>query len=94
MLAANVEESSSSDDDEDDGAAVDEDEPTYCVCKRISFGEWALNVNGSGYLLMCCGITGEMICCDYSWCAIEWFIFSCVGLKVKPKREEMVFSRV
>jgi len=44
MLEANVEESSSSDDDDDDGIdAAGEDEPTYCVCKRISFGEWQLN---------------------------------------------------
>lgn len=44
---------------------VDPNEPTYCLCMQVSFG--------------------EMIGCDNSDCAIEWFHFSCVGLTKKPK---------
>ncbi|MFH4984416.1 hypothetical protein AB6A40_011125 [Gnathostoma spinigerum] len=40
-------------------------EPTYCLCDQVSFG--------------------EMIGCDNEKCAIEWFHFECVQLKVKPK---------
>ncbi|GMR41802.1 hypothetical protein PMAYCL1PPCAC_11997, partial [Pristionchus mayeri] len=42
-----------------------EDEPTYCHCNRISFG--------------------EMVGCDNEKCAIEWFHFECINIKVKPK---------
>lgn len=41
------------------------DEPTYCLCKQISFG--------------------DMICCDFELCPVEWFHFSCVNIKSKPK---------
>lgn len=44
---------------------VDPNEPTYCVCHQVSYG--------------------EMIGCDNLDCPIEWFHFSCVGLKDKPK---------
>ncbi|GMS88705.1 hypothetical protein PENTCL1PPCAC_10880, partial [Pristionchus entomophagus] len=42
-----------------------DDEPTYCHCNRISFG--------------------EMVGCDNEKCAIEWFHFECINIKVKPK---------
>lgn len=48
-----------------DEPPIDPDEPTYCLCEQVSFG--------------------EMICCDNSACAIEWFHFSCVALSTKPK---------
>ncbi|KAL3108059.1 hypothetical protein niasHT_018221 [Heterodera trifolii] len=28
---------------------------------------------------------GEMICCDYELCSVEWFHFACVNIKSKPK---------
>jgi inhibitor-of-growth protein 1 len=49
----------------DEPSPLDPDEPTYCICQQISFG--------------------EMIGCDNSRCAVEWFHFSCVGLTSKPK---------
>lgn len=58
-------------DDETEGSSginvqdVNIDEPTYCLCEQVSFG--------------------DMICCDYSKCPIEWFHFSCVNIKIKPK---------
>ena len=48
-----------------DEPPIDPDEPTYCLCEQVSFG--------------------EMICCDNSACAIEWFHFQCVALATKPK---------
>uniref|UniRef100_A0A914H353 Zinc finger PHD-type domain-containing protein n=1 Tax=Globodera rostochiensis TaxID=31243 RepID=A0A914H353_GLORO len=42
---------------------LDEAEPTYCLCERVSFG--------------------EMICCDYELCSVEWFHFACVNIKSK-----------
>uniref|UniRef100_A0A915DLU0 PHD-type domain-containing protein n=1 Tax=Ditylenchus dipsaci TaxID=166011 RepID=A0A915DLU0_9BILA len=44
---------------------VQPDEPTYCLCEQVSFG--------------------DMICCDFSKCPVEWFHFSCVNIKIKPK---------
>ncbi|KAK2967881.1 hypothetical protein RJ640_009951 [Escallonia rubra] len=44
---------------------VDPNEPTYCFCNQVSFG--------------------EMVACDNPDCKIEWFHFSCVGLKEQPK---------
>ncbi|MDP2435742.1 MAG: hypothetical protein Q8P67_08370 [archaeon] len=44
---------------------IDPDEPVYCICDRVSFG--------------------EMVCCDRSDCATEWFHFECVGLTQAPK---------
>lgn len=41
------------------------DEPLYCLCHQLSYG--------------------EMICCDNSSCAIQWFHFSCVGIDHSPK---------
>jgi inhibitor of growth protein 1 len=46
-------------------ADENENEPLYCLCNRISFG--------------------DMVECDNEACAIEWFHFSCVGLKKAPK---------
>uniref|UniRef100_A0A915MTS3 PHD-type domain-containing protein n=1 Tax=Meloidogyne javanica TaxID=6303 RepID=A0A915MTS3_MELJA len=47
------------------------DEPTYCLCEQVSFG--------------------DMICCDYELCSVEWFHFSCVNLKSKPKQGKRWF---
>ena len=47
------------------GEPIDPNEPVYCLCAQVSFG--------------------QMICCDNSSCAIEWFHFPCVQLEVKPK---------
>jgi len=44
---------------------IDPDEPTYCKCHQVSYG--------------------EMIACDNSECAIEWFHCACVGLNSPPK---------
>lgn len=44
---------------------LDPNEPKYCTCQQVSFG--------------------EMIACDNIDCPIEWFHFSCVELKSKPK---------
>ncbi|KAL6532230.1 hypothetical protein OROGR_014200 [Orobanche gracilis] len=44
---------------------VDPNEPTYCFCNQVSFG--------------------EMVACDNPDCKIEWFHYSCVGLKEQPK---------
>uniref|UniRef100_A0A1I8BYU7 PHD-type domain-containing protein n=1 Tax=Meloidogyne hapla TaxID=6305 RepID=A0A1I8BYU7_MELHA len=46
-------------------------EPTYCLCEQISFG--------------------DMICCDYELCSVEWFHFACVNLKSKPKQGKRWF---
>lgn len=43
---------------------VDPNEPVYCTCRQISFG--------------------NMIACENQECKIEWFHFSCVGLKAEP----------
>lgn len=32
-----------------------------------------------------------MICCDYELCSVEWFHFSCVNLKSKPKQGKRWF---
>ena len=47
-----------------DVSVFDVNEPTYCKCKRVSFG--------------------NMIACENTDCAIEWFHFECVGLTVEP----------
>ncbi|XP_026405586.1 PHD finger protein ING1-like [Papaver somniferum] len=44
---------------------VDPNEPTYCFCNQVSFG--------------------EMVACDNPDCKIEWFHFSCVGLREHPR---------
>ncbi|KAJ1298834.1 hypothetical protein BS78_01G484100 [Paspalum vaginatum] len=44
---------------------VDPNEPTYCYCNQVSYG--------------------EMVACDNPNCKIEWYHFSCVGVKEHPK---------
>ncbi|GKV19450.1 hypothetical protein SLEP1_g29711 [Rubroshorea leprosula] len=48
---------------------VDPNEPTYCFCNQVSFGEMVACDNPDA--------------CNR--CKIEWFHFGCVGLKEQPK---------
>jgi len=44
---------------------IDPNEPVYCYCQQVSWG--------------------EMVACDNNECQIEWFHYSCAGLKSPPR---------
>ncbi|KWU41864.1 inhibitor of growth protein, partial [Rhodotorula sp. JG-1b] len=55
---------------------VDPNEPVYCYCNRVSFGE-ASPDDGLELSLM--------IACENEDCAREWFHLECVGLDKAPE---------
>lgn len=73
---------------------VDPNEPVYCLCKRVSFGQMvrarALAVCCA---LLCVGVPSLVgsraprvqVGCDNDDCDIEWFHYECVGLQGAPK---------
>ena len=71
---------------------VDPNEPTYCFCNRVSFGEMVCCDNSEvsemmfiifvfifGYL------SPHVTDSDNIQCRVEWFHFECVGLTTIPK---------
>ncbi len=61
---------------------LDPNEPTYCLCQQVSFGEMigCDNDDVRVVLLVCC-----YHCMLFLQCSIEWFHFQCVNLTSKPK---------
>ncbi|CAM0870701.1 unnamed protein product [Alopecurus aequalis] len=73
---------------------VDPNEPTYCFCNQVSYGEMVAcdNPEVSCILLLeqlpffACACALMVLFCVLLWqCKIEWFHFGCVGLKEQPK---------
>jgi inhibitor of growth protein 4 len=64
---------------------VDPNEPTYCLCHQVSYGEMIAceypDVS-CFYLINIFEVTSTFF---VPQCSIEWFHFACVGLTTKPK---------
>lgn len=69
---------------------VDPNEPTYCICNQVSYGEmiacdnnevWLLNSIVSFHIVR----HSLRLKINSTQCKIEWFHFGCVGLKEQPK---------
>lgn len=66
---------------------VDPNEPTYCLCHQVSYGEMigCDNLDVSFEILTKKNYFSININIAFSQCPIEWFHFACVGLTIKPK---------
>lgn len=78
---------------------VDPNEPTYCFCNQVSYGEMVACdnpdvSNPSFFFIIVLGLKFFFTFCTYNLmkahflfqqCKIEWFHFGCVGLKEQPK---------
>lgn len=65
---------------------VDPNEPTYCLCHQVSYGEMIGCDNPDVSVLLAFYL--HKIADNYLFhkqCPIEWFHFACVGLTIKPK---------
>lgn len=71
---------------------VDPNEPTYCLCNQVSYGDMVACDNPNvcnfpffSYLLntLFTLLSDGNLC--FPQCKIEWFHFGCVGLKDQPK---------
>ncbi|KAI5649926.1 hypothetical protein M9H77_35931 [Catharanthus roseus] len=74
---------------------VDPNEPTYCTCNQVSFGEM-IACDNPGVRISNCIPFNNFISFDFNiplhitklvlaQCKIEWFHIGCVGLKESPK---------
>lgn len=65
---------------------VDPNEPTYCLCHQVSYGEMigCDNPDVSVLLEFYLDAIAEVYL-FLKQCPIEWFHFACVGLTIKPK---------
>lgn len=71
---------------------VDPNEPTYCLCHQVSYGEMIgcdnpdVSVQLFCYLdIICIKLAFTHVLCVILQCPIEWFHFACVDLATKPK---------
>lgn len=68
---------------------VDPNEPTYCLCNQVSYGEMIgcdnPDVSSKNWNIVV--DIGRVCLCTsfFSQCPIEWFHFACVKLTTKPK---------
>lgn len=71
---------------------VDPNEPTYCLCHQVSYGEM-IGCDNPDVSVRLCGCFGSaaislvfiLVPCLILQCPIEWFHFACVDLATKPK---------
>lgn len=74
---------------------VDPNEPTYCLCHQVSYGEMiacdktdvSFNYKINFYTFFLTLIISRFVFDEIFLfqCPIEWFHFACVGLTTKPK---------
>lgn len=71
---------------------VDPNEPTYCLCHQVSYGEMIgcdnpdVSVRLLSYFeIICINLVFIIVLCLILQCPIEWFHFACVDLATKPK---------
>lgn len=71
---------------------VDPNEPTYCLCHQVSYGEMIgcdnpdVRVQLFCFLhIVCIKLVFTHVLCLILQCPIEWFHFACVDLDTKPK---------
>lgn len=73
---------------------VDPNEPTYCFCNQVSYGEMVACDNPNVRTQL--SLTNHLLKTLVHWtiakiyyslqqCKIEWFHYGCVGLKEQPK---------
>ena len=67
---------------------VDPNEPTYCFCNRVSFGEM-VGCDNPDVRYPCFHQFTEInfifLFVSLRKCLVEWFHFECVGLTASPK---------
>lgn len=71
---------------------VDPNEPTYCLCHQVSYGEMIGCDNPdvsvllfSHFQIICISLVFVTVPRLILQCPIEWFHFACVDLATKPK---------